>query len=221
MLRATELAHLVLRQVLVPGAYVVDATVGNGHDTLLLAQHVGSSGQVFGFDVQQSALAAAALRLQGLPQVTLFHSGHERLAERLPPEAKDRLAAVMARKANYGSLNHFQQRLGKNRINDLFDTPDLFQKLLRSSKWIAPGDPDQSQFLKHLTTFQGPMYQIFDAADLSVWRSWIEWLGREKNLSPEDAYVLCSLAADLKITQIVDAPNWGVSAYLSLSVFTD
>ena len=95
MLRATELAHLLLRQVLVPGAIVVDATVGNGHDTLLLAQHVGASGQVFGFDVQQSALAAAALRLQGLPQVTLFHSGHERLAERLPPGAKDRLAAVM------------------------------------------------------------------------------------------------------------------------------
>ena len=52
-------------------------------------------------------------------------------------------------------------------------------------------------------------------------RGIIEWLGKEKGLSPEDAYVLCSLAADLKISQIVDAPNWGVSAYLSLSVFTD
>jgi acetamidase/formamidase len=31
--------------------------------------------------------------------------------------------------------------------------------------------------------------------------------------------VLCSLAADLKISQIVDRPNWGVSAYLSLAVF--
>ena len=50
-------------------------------------------------------------------------------------------------------------------------------------------------------------------------RGLIDWLGRNKNLSPEDAYVLCSLAADLKISQIVDAPNWGVSAYLSLSVF--
>ena len=52
-------------------------------------------------------------------------------------------------------------------------------------------------------------------------RGVIDWLGKEKDLSPEDAYVLCSLAADLKISQIVDAPNWGVSAYLSLSVFTD
>jgi acetamidase/formamidase len=50
-------------------------------------------------------------------------------------------------------------------------------------------------------------------------RDLITWLGREKGLSREDAYVLCSLAADLKISQIVDRPNWGVSAYLALSVF--
>jgi acetamidase/formamidase len=50
-------------------------------------------------------------------------------------------------------------------------------------------------------------------------RELITWLGREHHLSPEDAYVLCSLAADLKISQIVDRPNWGVSAYLPLSVF--
>jgi len=50
-------------------------------------------------------------------------------------------------------------------------------------------------------------------------RGVIDWLVREKDLTREDAYVLCSLAVDLKISQIVDAPNWGVSAYLALSVF--
>ncbi len=48
----------------------------------------------------------------------------------------------------------------------------------------------------------------------------IDWLGKEKKLGREDAYILCSLAADLKISQIVDQPNWGVSAYLALSVFS-
>ena len=47
----------------------------------------------------------------------------------------------------------------------------------------------------------------------SDWR-WVDGDSRE------DAYVLCSLAADLKISQIVDQPNWGVSAYMSLAVFT-
>jgi acetamidase/formamidase len=50
-------------------------------------------------------------------------------------------------------------------------------------------------------------------------RDLIGWLVAEKDLSREDAYVLCSLAADLKISQIVDQPNFGVSAYLALSVF--
>jgi acetamidase/formamidase len=50
-------------------------------------------------------------------------------------------------------------------------------------------------------------------------RDTIGWLTREKNLSREDAYVLCSLAGDLRISQIVDQPNWGVSFYLALSVF--
>jgi acetamidase/formamidase len=50
-------------------------------------------------------------------------------------------------------------------------------------------------------------------------RDLIVWLGREHHLSREDAYVLCSLAGDLRISQIVDAPNWCVSFYMALSVF--
>jgi SAM-dependent methyltransferase len=95
MLRATEMAHLLLRQSLKPGDWVVDATVGNGHDTLWLAQIVGPTGRVFGFDVQAAALAAAAQRVHGLPQVTLFHAGHQRLADHLPADAEGKLAAVM------------------------------------------------------------------------------------------------------------------------------
>lgn len=101
------------------------------------------------------------------------------ITRRRPANQAEKLAELMRRKANYGALNHFQQRLGKHRINDLFDDTTLFQKLLAESKWIVAGNPDQSQFLQHLTTFQGPMYQIFDATDLGVWRSWIEWLGRD------------------------------------------
>jgi acetamidase/formamidase len=47
----------------------------------------------------------------------------------------------------------------------------------------------------------------------------VDWLGEHKQLSREDAYLLCSLAGDLKISQIVDRPNFGVSFYLALSVF--
>jgi acetamidase/formamidase len=75
---------------------------------------------------------------------------------------------------------------------------------------------DEKGYLAH--TALGP--DLMTNAKNAV-RGLIDWLVREKNLSREDAYVLCSLAADLKISQCVDVPNWGVSAYLALSVFTN
>lgn len=48
----------------------------------------------------------------------------------------------------------------------------------------------------------------------------IEHLGEAYGLSREDAYILCSVAVDLKISEVVDRPNWVVSAYLPLSIFS-
>lgn len=81
-------------RVLSPGDFAVDGTVGNGHDTVMLAAAVGPSGRVFGFDIQAPALAATReqLRSVGLAdRVVLFEAGHERLAELLPSEVKGKL----------------------------------------------------------------------------------------------------------------------------------
>jgi len=50
-------------------------------------------------------------------------------------------------------------------------------------------------------------------------RHMIARLVADHGLSREDAYILCSLAADLRISEIVNRPTWMVSAYLPLSVF--
>lgn len=47
----------------------------------------------------------------------------------------------------------------------------------------------------------------------------IDHLTTERGLSREQAYVLCSVCADLRITQIVDSPNWSVAAFLPEQVF--
>ena len=43
---------------------MIDATVGNGYDTLYLAGKVGNTGRVYGFDVQKEAVAATRSRLE-------------------------------------------------------------------------------------------------------------------------------------------------------------
>lgn len=50
-------------------------------------------------------------------------------------------------------------------------------------------------------------------------RFMIDHLVRRHNLTREEAYVLCSVAVDLKISEVVDAPHWVVSAYLPMCLF--
>jgi formamidase len=56
------------------------------------------------------------------------------------------------------------------------------------------------------------------AAAAEATRALVEEIGRRTGLAPEDAYLLASVAADLKISEVVDAPNWVVSAHLQLSL---
>jgi len=47
----------------------------------------------------------------------------------------------------------------------------------------------------------------------------IDLLGRQQGLSAVDAYMLCSVCADLRISEIVDQPNWVVGLYFPRLVF--
>jgi acetamidase/formamidase len=68
----------------------------------------------------------------------------------------------------------------------------------------------------HAVTALGP--DLMENAQNAV-RDTIVWLSAEHGLSREDAYILCSLAGDLRISQIVDQPNFGVSFHMPLAVF--
>lgn len=85
--RMVDLARAMVANVLSPGDHVVDATVGNGRDTLWLAQQVGPSGRVLGLDLQREALQRTQERLvaSGIEdRVLLVRCGHERLDAILP-----------------------------------------------------------------------------------------------------------------------------------------
>jgi acetamidase/formamidase len=67
-----------------------------------------------------------------------------------------------------------------------------------------------------VTTGIGP--DLMDAARAAV-RSMIDLLGRQRGMPAVDAYLLCSVCGDLRISEIVDIPNWTVSFYLPRIVF--
>ena len=77
------LSHLFLNSFVREGHTVIDATCGNGNDTLLLAGLVGIRGHVWGFDIQPEAIAESGRKLEeaGLSgRVKLLQIGHEDLA---------------------------------------------------------------------------------------------------------------------------------------------
>lgn len=68
----------------------------------------------------------------------------------------------------------------------------------------------------YATTAHGP--DLFLAAQQAV-RYMLDHLVRERGLTREEAYAVASVAVDLKISEIVDRPNWIVSAFLPESIF--
>jgi hypothetical protein len=78
---AVTYVHHMLGSVLREGDVAVDATMGNGWDTALMADLVGASGTVYGFDIQSVALEVTKSRTSGsLADVRLHQLGHEKMS---------------------------------------------------------------------------------------------------------------------------------------------
>lgn len=88
MQSARHWARALQEKALSPGGVAVDATMGNGGDTLALCQLAGPEGKVYAFDVQPQALESTRLKLEdaGFAQrAQLFLTGHENMAALVPP----------------------------------------------------------------------------------------------------------------------------------------
>lgn len=89
-------SHEIVKSAIDKGDFVIDATLGNGHDTLFLSELVGKDGKVFGFDIQKQAIQSTKNRLdqeERLHRVELIHDGHENMASYIPDNQE--IAAVM------------------------------------------------------------------------------------------------------------------------------
>ncbi|KAK0598237.1 hypothetical protein LWI29_032804 [Acer saccharum] len=100
--KATEVAHLVWKHVVRKGDAVVDATCGNGYDTLAMLKLVADescTGRVYGLDVQGEALVNSSSLLdetvnQAEKQlVKLFNICHSKIEEVVPKDTSVRLVA--------------------------------------------------------------------------------------------------------------------------------
>lgn len=83
--RILPFARTLIQQHTTDHSIVVDATCGNGHDTLFLANQV-PHGHVFGFDIQTEAINTTAEKVSTFDYVTLIQDGHENVAHHIPSQ---------------------------------------------------------------------------------------------------------------------------------------
>lgn len=126
ILNALGLSHRYVRQVVQTGDLAVDATAGNGGDTLFLAGLAGPEGIVHAFDIQEAAIRRTAERLQaaGLQERCRLHlASHDRMAELVPPGVR----AVMF---NLGYLPGGDHQIGTRAASTLAALDQARQLLL-------------------------------------------------------------------------------------------
>lgn len=95
--------HTLASNRIQAGDTVIDATMGNGHDTLFLCRQLGPGGQVIAMDVQQAAINStrALLNAEKVFEefaedgIVLLDSGHEHMQEIVAQHARKKPSIIM------------------------------------------------------------------------------------------------------------------------------
>ncbi|MEH6942708.1 class I SAM-dependent methyltransferase [Bacillus sp. JJ722] len=96
--RILPFARILLQKAVSPGDIAVDATAGNGHDTLFLTNLVGELGHVYAFDIQEQAINQTRTRLlenHCEHLATLFQNSHDQLSHLLPTDESRKLTGAI------------------------------------------------------------------------------------------------------------------------------
>ncbi len=85
------LTDMIINDYLKLGDKVIDATIGNGKDSLKILNKIGKTGHLYGFDIQQSAInnSKQLLNENGYTNITLFHETHENMKNHFNDESVD------------------------------------------------------------------------------------------------------------------------------------
>ena len=97
-MRLTEKVHHILTNHLQEGDLAIDATAGNGYDTIFLAEQVGSSGKVIAIDIQDFAIRSTREKLETaglIDRVRLVAEDHAPALSKLITVDHARIAAII------------------------------------------------------------------------------------------------------------------------------
>lgn len=92
-----EYSHDLLKTTITEGEVAIDATCGNGNDTLVLSHIVGKTGKVYAFDIQEQAIqnSKQLLAEHNRNNVTFIHGNHADMNNYLPEALKGKVGGAI------------------------------------------------------------------------------------------------------------------------------
>jgi len=118
------------------------------------------------------------------------------------PTIENRMVAMIQSKAQFGSLNHDNHKIGGKLINDYFSEPLNFMQGLQDAGYIVPGDIQGSKFFALLDFQTGPMFRVFTDDEKQLWKDWtMSLLDKPKPVSVKSFEAMKMLIETLKDQQ--------------------
>lgn len=93
------------------------------------------------------------------------------------PSLRERMLTLIRDKADFGSRNHQDRKVGPCRINEWFADPPGFLDALVEHAWLVPGDWDNSRMNSLLSFETGPMFRVFTDEEIKLWADYTVSLG--------------------------------------------
>jgi precorrin-6B methylase 2 len=156
--------HELLEEVIIPGDLTVDATCGNGNDTLHLANLVGDSGKVIAFDIQEQAILTTKKRLKenNLENVTLVQESHEHI-DSYVEESEEISAAVF----NLGYLPRSDKKIITKSASTIAAAGKVLERLKRNGLLLLVvyhghegGKEEKEALLEYVTQLNQKNYNV-------------------------------------------------------------
>ncbi|MGP4072951.1 class I SAM-dependent methyltransferase [Piscibacillus sp. B03] len=159
-------AHSLLDETVSKGSVVVDATLGNGHDSLFLSELVGESGHVYSFDVQEEAIRESEklFAKHDVHNVTTILNGHEKAGDELGRRSVESIDGCIF---NLGFLPGSDKAVTTNSSTTIEAIDQIFLKL-KPERYIViviypgheEGQAEKNELLTYLKNFPAKQADI-------------------------------------------------------------
>lgn len=106
----------------------------------------------------------------------------------------------------------------ESRMNTVLTIDLVKDARLKMPRFTTPGPVTRHLDAKGYEVTTGVGADLMEGARVAV-SQMVDLLSRQHGMDPADAYMLCSVCGDLRISEIVDMPNWVVSFYFPRVVF--